>query len=104
MITVSVLYANSGNAAFDIDYYLTQHMPMVRAKLGQALLAGTAEQGLAGGTSDAPPPFVALCHLRFDSVEAFRNAFAPHAAEILADVANYTQIEPIFQISEVQPF
>jgi uncharacterized protein (TIGR02118 family) len=102
MITVSVLYANTG-AAFDIDYYVTKHMPMVREKLGPALRHSSAEQGLAGGTPDAPAPYVALCHLGFDSVEAFQAAFAPHADEIFADVPNYTTIEPTFQISEVRP-
>lgn len=103
MITVSVLYANSDDASFDIDYYVNKHMPMVQAKLGAALVDSWAEQGLAGGTPDDPAPFVALCHLRFDSVEAFRGAFAPHAQEILADVANYTNIEPTFQISDIKP-
>lgn len=102
MINVSVLYANSDTADFDIDYYVSKHMPMVQAKLGSALLDSRAEHGLAGGTPGDPPPFVALCHLRFNSVEAFQDAFAPHAEEILADVANYTNIEPTFQISEVK--
>ncbi|NMO04683.1 EthD family reductase [Gordonia sp. TBRC 11910] len=103
MITVSVLYANSDDASFDIDYYVTKHMPMVQAKLGSALLDSQAEQGLASGTPGEKPPYVALCHLHFDSVEAFQGAFAPHAEEILADVANYTNIEPTFQISEIKP-
>jgi len=35
-------------------------------------------------------------------VEAFQNAFAPHAAEILADIPNYTTIQPVIQFSEVK--
>lgn len=43
-----------------------------------------------------------MAHLLFDSVEAFQNAFGPNADSILADVPNYTDTEPIFQISDVK--
>ena len=42
-----------------------------------------------------------MCHFFSDSVEAFQAAFGPHAAEILADIANYTDLQPVMQISEV---
>ncbi len=41
-------------------------------------------------------------HLYFDSVEEFQTAFTPHAAEIMADIPNYTNIQPVIQISEVK--
>ncbi len=59
------------------------------------------DQGVAGGAPGQSPPFVAVGHLQFESVEAFQAAFAPHTAEILGDVANYTTITPAMQISEV---
>ena len=37
-----------------------------------------------------------------DSVEAFQAAFGPHAAEIMGGVPNYTDIQPMIQISEVK--
>jgi uncharacterized protein (TIGR02118 family) len=43
-----------------------------------------------------------MAHLLFDSVEAFQSAFGPNADSIMADVPNYTDIEPILQISEVK--
>ena len=43
-----------------------------------------------------------LCHLRFDSVEAFQKAFGPHAAEITGDIPNYTNVQPIIQISDIK--
>jgi uncharacterized protein (TIGR02118 family) len=46
------------------------------------------------------PP--ALGHLLFDSVEAFQAGFGPHAQEIMADIPNYTNVEPAIQISEVK--
>jgi uncharacterized protein (TIGR02118 family) len=40
-------------------------------------------------------------YLSFDSVPAFQQAFAPHAAEIMGDIPNYTNTTPVLQISEV---
>jgi uncharacterized protein (TIGR02118 family) len=49
-----------------------------------------------------PAAFVVLAHMTCESVEAFQAAFAPHAAEILGDIPNYTSIQPIIQFSEVK--
>lgn len=102
MITVNVLYPSQEGGTFDIDYYLLQHIPMVSKRLQPALLGVTVEQGLANAVPGASLPFVVLCSLRFDSVEAFQNAFGPHAAEIQADIAKYTNITPVIQLSEVK--
>lgn len=101
MIKVSVMYPNTPGAKFNHDYYRDQHMPMVKAKLGAALKSYTVDKGLAGGAPGAPAPYVAMCHLFCDSVEAFQAGFGPHAKEIMADVPNYTDIAPVMQISEV---
>jgi uncharacterized protein (TIGR02118 family) len=42
-----------------------------------------------------------MCHIFCDSVEAFQTGFGPHAAEIMADIPNYTDLKPVLQISEV---
>nr|WP_246809173.1 EthD family reductase [Rhizobium leguminosarum] len=44
---------------------------------------------------------VAACHIYSPTLGTFQEAFAPHRAEIVADVANYTDIAPIVQISEI---
>ena len=36
-----------------------------------------------------------------DSVETFQAGFGPHAKAIIADIANYTDLAPVMQISEV---
>ena len=35
------------------------------------------------------------------SVEGYEAAIQPHRAEILGDIANYTDIVPVVQVSEV---
>lgn len=102
MIKVSVLYPYSGGSKFDMAYYVGKHMPMVRQKLGTACKGVSVDQGLAGGAPGTQPTYIAMGHLLFDSAEAFQAAFSPHAAEIMADIPNYTAIQPIIQISDVK--
>ena len=102
MIKVSVLYPYGAGKRFDMTYYCNMHIPMVREKLGEACKSVAVEKGLAGEEPGSPPAYVAMCHLCFESVEAFQRAFGPHAGAIMADIPNYTEIQPTIQISEVQ--
>jgi uncharacterized protein (TIGR02118 family) len=102
MIKVSVLYPNGADARFDIDYYCDRHMPMVREKLGAALKEMAIDEGIGGGEPGSKPPYLAACHLTFDSVDAFQAAFGPHAGEIMADIPNYTNAQPIIQINQIR--
>lgn len=102
MIKVSVFYPSSPGATFDMDYYSTRHVPMVQRLLGTACKGASIEQGLSGATPDSVPTFAAMGHLLFDSAAEFEKAFGPHAPAILGDVPNYTNIQPVIQISEVK--
>ena len=102
MIKVSVFYPNTDGSSFDMDYYCNSHMPMVREKLGDACKDTAIEGGLGGGATDAPPTYVAMGQLYFDSVEDFQSFFGPHAEAIMGDIPNYTNIEPVIQVSQVQ--
>jgi uncharacterized protein (TIGR02118 family) len=101
MIKVTVLYPNAPEAKFDMKYYVTHHMPMVRDKCAPACRSIAAEGGVAGGDPGSNAPFIAIGHLTFDSLEAFQKAFGPNASEIMADIPNYTNTRPIIQISEI---
>ena len=102
MIKVSVLYPYKEGVGFDMSYYLNSHIPMVRDKLGTTCKGAAVEQGLAGGVPGTRPAYIAMGHLLFDTVESFQAAFAQHAAIFMADIPNYTAIEPVIQISEVK--
>jgi hypothetical protein len=41
-------------------------------------------------------------HILLDALGELPRAFAPHVPKFLADVPNYTNIEPVVQISEVK--
>jgi uncharacterized protein (TIGR02118 family) len=59
------------------------------------------ERGLGGFEPGSPAPYRVIGHLTFDSLEAMQNSFGRHAGEIVADLPNFTDIQPTVQISEV---
>jgi len=102
MVKVSVMYPNSEGSTFDMAYYCSRHMPLVREKLGAALKGSAVDQGIGGPEPGSPAPYLAICHLLFESVEAFQASFGPHAQAILSDIPNFTNTQPTIQISEVK--
>jgi uncharacterized protein (TIGR02118 family) len=100
MIKVGVFYPLT--AKFDWPYYLDKHTPMLHRLMGSALKKVEIDKGLAGGGPGTPATYTTVCNLHFDSVEAFQKAFGPHAQEIMGDIANYTDVQPVVQISEVK--
>jgi uncharacterized protein (TIGR02118 family) len=101
MIKVSVMYPAAPGARFDHDYYRDRHLPLVKARMGAALLSYTIDRGLAGGAPGSEPTYVGMCHLFAESVDSFNAGFGPHAQEIMADIPNYTDRQPVIQYSEV---
>jgi uncharacterized protein (TIGR02118 family) len=102
MIKVSVFYPNGEGKHFDMAYYCEKHMTLVQRLCGAPLKGMAVEHGVSGMATGSPAPFIAMGHLYFDSAEAFQAAFGPHLNEIVGDIPNYTNIEPIIQISEVR--
>ena len=101
MIKVTVLYPNGDGKTFDMDYYSSKHFPMVSSLLGDSLKFSAIDKGIASGTPDTPVPFLAIGYLYFDKLSAFQNSFGPNAEKIMGDLPNYTNIQPVVQISEV---
>jgi len=100
-IKVSVLYPGGDGKTFDMEYYCNTHVPMVGRLLGDAVVGATVEKGLGGGAPGSAAPHVAMGNLYFNTMETFENSFGPNAEEIMADLPNFTNIEPTIQVSEV---
>lgn len=93
MIRLSVLYPTKEGYTFDHGYYRDSHIPLALETWG--LSEAEIDKGIDG-------PYVAAVHVRFDSQEAVGAAMtAPGMGDVLADVANYTNITPIIQTSEI---
>jgi uncharacterized protein (TIGR02118 family) len=101
MIKVTVLYPGGENKKFDMDYYTEMHMPLVSETLGDALKTASYDKGLGGGMPGAPAPFVAVANFYFNSMEEFTKAFTAGTPILMGDLPNFTDIQPIVQVSEV---
>ncbi|HEV8505250.1 MAG TPA: EthD family reductase [Chitinophagaceae bacterium] len=101
MIKVTILYPNGDGKRFDMDYYSNKHMPMVASLLGDSLKFYEIDKGIAGRMPTDPIPYLAIGYFYFDRLSAYQNSFRPYAEKIRNDIPNYTDIQPVIQISEV---
>jgi uncharacterized protein (TIGR02118 family) len=101
MVIVSVLYPRHSESRFDHDYYLRTHVPLVESRWGgmglvkAKLLRG--DSTLDGGT----PGFEVIALLTFTSMEALKAALASFGSEIIGDISNYTNVQPLIQVNQV---
>jgi uncharacterized protein (TIGR02118 family) len=92
-VRLSVYYPTSEGATFDHDYYRDKHVPLCVKTWG--LSGAEIDKGLDG-------PYVAAVHFKFDSMEALQAAMgAAGTGDVMADVPNYTTIQPVLQTSEI---
>ena len=99
MIRVNVMYPKQDDGTFDYDYYLNTHMPLVGKRWADGLRGMEVYRGLSGA-GGADESYVTVANLKFDSVEAFQQALEAHAQEIMGDIPNFTNINPVIQIEE----
>jgi uncharacterized protein (TIGR02118 family) len=95
MIRVTVNYPTTEGANFDHDYYKATHVPLCLSSWAPHVKSAQIDKGVNG-------PNVAAVHFTFESVAAFQAALGSEATgAVMADVANYTTIAPVMQISEI---
>ena len=100
-VVLSVLYPRTSGGRFDLDYYLTRHIPLVWQRWGPiGLLDLRVSQGVATPEGSAPA-FDITAHLTFASAEALQAALSTHSTEVFAHIARYTDIRPVMQVSTV---
>ncbi len=101
MIRVSVMYPNQEGKKFDHEYYATTHFNLVKKHFNpHGLVSCAIDTGLGGGAPDAPAPFVSIGTLIFNNMEDLGAAMGA-GEPVMADVPNFTDIEPQIQISEI---
>ena len=103
MIRLAVMYPKTADSTFDMDYYLTKHMPLVRERLSASGLTAThVDEGLGGGAPGEPAPYAVICNLTFDTMDGFQGAMAAHGGELMGDIPHFTNVQPTLQVSQVR--
>jgi uncharacterized protein (TIGR02118 family) len=102
MIRITVLYPNVEGAHFNMDYYLNQHAALIRERLiPLGLVRVDLEEGLSGMAPGVPAPYRVIGSLTFRSMEDVQAALAMHGEELVADIANYTNVPAQMLITRV---
>ncbi|MFS4491941.1 EthD family reductase [Maribacter sp. 2308TA10-17] len=101
MVKVAIFYQNGEGNTFDMDYYTNKHMPMAAGLFGDKLKAMVIDKGLGGGAPDSAAPYVAVGYFYFADLATCQSQMGTHSEALRADVSNYTNIQPVLQISEV---
>lgn len=106
MVRITIMYPNQPGKTFDYDYYLEKHIPWTAEVVSSHpdFISISAEQGVSAAAPGSEPAYLAACHIMFATQKGFLESFMPRAAELQADVPNYTDIEPITQFSKVAMF
>ncbi len=102
MYKVAILYPNGEDVTFDMNYYEAKHMPMVAGFLGKNLRYYEIDQGISGRTPNDEAPFVAIGYFYIDDVAEYGQAIAQNREAVVSDFQNYTNIQPVVQISEIK--
>lgn len=92
MIRVTFLYPKTDESTFDMDYYISTHMPMLAAALGDDCKSWGADKVISG-------PYEAIGWALVSSAEAFGAATAN--GEISTDVSNYSNVRPDVVMGDV---
>lgn len=99
---VSVLYPNGEGKTFDMDYYEHKHMPVVAGFIGDNLKFYEIDKGIGGRTPADKMPYLAVGSFYIKDTAAYNKAIAQHRDAIVNDFKNYTNIQPVILVSEVQ--
>ena len=102
MFKVVIFYPNGEDKTFDFDYYEKKHMPMVAGFLGQNLQFYEIDKGISGRTANDKALYAAIGYFYIKDVAEYNKAIAQNREAIISDFKNYTNIQPVIQISEIK--
>ncbi len=93
MIRVSMMYPVTEGATFDLEYYRTTHIGDI-VKRTPGVVRYEIDEAIDG-------PYFMIGQI-FESAEALQPAMnAPTADEAWADVPNFTNLQPVMQVSRI---
>ena len=99
-ITLTVMYPNTPGSKFDMDYYLGSHSDLIDKLWGGNLISARYVKGIGTPDPDTPAPYQVMAIFEIESLDVLHQMMEQHAEEVMGDIPNFTDTEPIIQISE----
>jgi uncharacterized protein (TIGR02118 family) len=95
--TITVLFPNDADAQYDIEYYVSHHMPLIERhwkKFGVQSWCVTTFDPSANGE---PAMYKFGSIVTWESKEGIQKAFeSPEVTEIMGDVPKFSNKQPVF--------
>lgn len=99
--TVTVVFPNDADAKYDIDYYIKNHMTLIAKHWSKFGLKSWSVTKYIPGLEGTPPVYAFGSEVYWESEEGMKKAFgSPEVAEIMADVARFSNKPPTFLIGQ----
>ncbi|KAH6866239.1 hypothetical protein B0T10DRAFT_468057 [Thelonectria olida] len=100
--TVTVVFPNESDAKYDIDYYVTKHMPLIQERWGKYGVTSWSATKFTDGLDGSPSLYAFGSVVNWDNADQVKTAFAgPEVAEIMGDVPHFSNKQAIFLLGEV---
>ena len=101
MKCITVLYPAKDNDAFDFDFYLRRHVPLIKDILGKSLHHLEIRKGVTANDGSSAPTYTCVISIWIADWPAYEKAIAARASELIAEVPLFTKVMPVMQIDEV---
>ena len=99
-VKMSICYENSEDLNFDQDYFLKKHIPLVKSSFEPHGLKKIEVNFPLDNPKDKPP-YRAITELYFDDAANIGACMKAAGKEVMLDVQNYTNKQPVSFISAV---
>ncbi|PWN88586.1 hypothetical protein FA10DRAFT_268765 [Acaromyces ingoldii] len=87
----NVVYDNDANAAFDMEYYIKTHMPLVQKHWGPR---GLESWRVFDYSKDSSSPYKVHALLMWKDQASADDSISNHGAEVFGDVPKFTKLTP----------
>lgn len=99
---IAIFYPNGDDKTFDMDYYENKHMPMVAGFLGKNLKFYEIDKGISGRTPNDKATYVVIGYFYCYDAAEYGKAISQNREAVVSDFKNYTNIQPVVQISQIK--
>ena len=101
MKCITVLYPAKDNDAFDFDFYVRRHVPLIKDILGNSLHRVEVRRGATANDGSSAPTYTCVISIWIADWPAYEKAIAARASELIAEVPLFTKVMPLIQTDEV---
>ena len=102
MIRLTILYPNEEGSFFDWDYYINIHTPLAKRCYGNAVVRWEIDRGIHGEQSEDAAPYMVAAFITLTSTSALDEVRATHGIKLKADFKNYTNVYPVYLVTNIR--